>query len=48
MREPPEALEFTEDSCLDGIGDTGSEAQLVYEARYMKILFPDDPRATNG
>jgi len=44
-----EALEFTGGQLFRGVLVNSSfEAQLVHEARILKILFPDVPRATNG
>ena len=46
---PREALESTEHSRLDAVlANDGLEAQLVYEARVVKILLPDVSRETNG
>ncbi len=43
-----EALEFTEDSRSEVLANAGLETQLVYEARVLKILFPEVFSETNG
>jgi len=49
MWEPPGGSRVCRGQLFRGVVvNSSSEAQLVYEARVLKILFPDIPRATNG